>query len=122
MSTFKPVDFTYNGKTHTVPPSKVLRLIAAIEQNFDLTAIQSCKTFSAATLALNYAPVLTAAGFTDVDEGELALSFMRNHASATEAIVKCIDLMKLLQAPEDILTADGTASIEDDSEKKPTAA
>jgi len=122
MSTFKPVDFTYNGQTITVPPSKVLRLIAAIEQNFDLTAIQSCKTFSAATLALNYAPVLTAAGFKAVDEGELALSFMRNPNTATDAILKCIDLMKLLQAPDEIISADDTASSEGDTEKKPTAA
>lgn len=121
MSTFKPVDFTYKGQTLTVAPAKVLRLIAAIEQNFDLTAIQSCKTFSAATLALNYAPVLTAAGFKAVDEGELALSFMRNPNTATEAILKCIDLMKLLQAPEDIIDSDATAT-EDTAEKKPTAA
>ena len=115
MLIFKPEVFTYKNQTLTVPANQVLRLIAAVEQHFNLFEVQACKAFSAATIAINYAPVLEAAGFTAVCRDELALHFSKNNEEATAAVMRCINLMQLLQAPEDLAPKD------DEAEKKPTA-
>jgi hypothetical protein len=118
MSSFKPVEITHNGEVKTIPANKVLRLIAKVEQNFNLADIQACKFYSAATVALCYAPVLEHAGF-EVDEDQLAMDLTKSPERIIEIVVWAIELMKLLKAPEDVETdADAGAPMTDEELKK----
>ena len=118
MPSFNPVTITLNGESKTVPANQVLRLISKIEQSFNLNEIQACKHYSAATVALCYAPVLQFAGFT-VEEETLAKDFTKNPGMVAEVVVWAIDMMRLLTAPDDIEMIEGSEGGE--GEKKPAS-
>ncbi len=99
--TFPPINFEYKGQQKTVRPSNVLRLIALVEQILTPTIISS-QIAPSAGAAIIHAQLLRFAGFNNVDEYAIAKEFKASPEKAVEVIARCLDLLGLLNAPEEI--------------------
>lgn len=71
MSIFSPIKLSWDGKEYVIPPSRVMRTIASIEDVLTLGELQAFyerKTAPMAKLARAYALVLEMAGARVTDE------------------------------------------------------
>ena len=100
MSIFESVTLTWQGKEYQVPPTRMLRVIAAIEEHVtlgEIVAFQATRSMRFAKVAAAYAAALRVAGATVADEEVYADLFQGGNAMGT--YVATVERLLLLMVP-----------------------
>ena len=115
---FETVYLDFDGKTYTVPPEKVLKLIAVIERHIRIADLVNPSGAPLSALSHAYSDALKFAGCQNVEPEQIYLSLYEE--GAREKIENAIvSLMHIMIPPERLKTFEDKGDSEG-KEKPPT--